>query len=187
MTDRRTGNDLHADAVRVLSTWAAPDDEQEALRRAYLAHLAANPDGVWRACPTAHVTASAIVLDDSGRQTALVLHRRLGLWVQPGGHLEPGDTSILAGAAREAGEETGLPALVFRAAPLQLSRHRAPCGVAETHLDMQFLATTSSDAAPVVSEESQDVRWFEVTALPAELAPGVARSVAAAAAALTRR
>jgi 8-oxo-dGTP pyrophosphatase MutT (NUDIX family) len=179
-------DDLHADAVRVLSAWSAPDAEQEALRLDYLAHLAANPDGVWRSCPTAHVTASAVVLDHSGRRTALVLHGRMGRWVQPGGHLEPGDTTLLAAAGREAGEETGLPALSLRDAPLLLSRHPAPCGAAETHLDVQYVATTSPHGVPVVSEESQDVRWFDVDGLPGGLAPGVARSVAAAAAALTR-
>lgn len=177
---------LHSDAVGLLSAWEAPDDDQEALRRAYLDHLADNPDGVWRTCPTAHVTASAIVLDPSGQRTALVLHGRIGLWVQPGGHCEPGDMSVAATAAREAREETGLPGLVVSGAPLRLSRHRAPCAVAEHHHDVQYLALAPASGVPVVSEESRDVRWFDVNDLPADLASGVAHGVAAAAAALAR-
>lgn len=177
---------LHADAVRLLSAWQAPNTDQEALRLAYLDHLADNPDGVWRTCPTAHVTASAIVLDPSGQRTALVLHGRIGLWVQPGGHCEPGDVSVSAAAIREAREETGLPGLVVGEAPLRLSRHRAPCAAAEHHHDVQYLALAPASGVPVVSAESRDVRWFDVTDLPADLASGVAHGVAAAAAALAR-
>ncbi len=172
--------DLHADAVRLLTAWTAPDAPQETLRLDYLAHLDAHPDGVWRSCRTAHLTAGAIVLDPSGTQTALVLHGRIGLWVQPGGHCEPGDQTFADAAGREAREETGLPGLQVRPDPVMLSRHPAPCGAAETHLDVQFLATASADCVPTVSEESHDVRWFPVDGLPGDLASGVAQSVRAA-------
>jgi 8-oxo-dGTP pyrophosphatase MutT (NUDIX family) len=177
-------NPLHTDAVAVLSAWESPDAAQEVLRLDYLAHLSANPDGVWRSCPTAHLTASTIVLDPSGRRTALVLHGRIGLWVQPGGHCEPDDGTVAAAAAREAREETGLGDLVVSAAPIRLSRHGAPCGVAEHHLDVQYLGITPATGVPVVSEESHDVRWFDVDHLPDDLASGVAFGVATAAAAL---
>ncbi len=54
-----------------------------------------------------HVTASAAVLSPDGLLTCLVLHRRLGLWVQPGGHLEADDMTLPLAAAREVEEETG--------------------------------------------------------------------------------
>ena len=55
-----------------------------------------------------HVTASGLVLSPDGSSVLLVLHRRLGRWLQPGGHLEPGDPDIAAAARREVREETGL-------------------------------------------------------------------------------
>jgi 8-oxo-dGTP pyrophosphatase MutT (NUDIX family) len=176
---------LHADAVAVLSSWTAPDAAQEGLRRAYLAHLERHPDGMWRTCRPAHVTAGTIVLDSQGERTALVLHRRIGLWVQPGGHCEAHDTSLAGVAEREAREETGLAGLTVRPVPVVLSQHRAPCG-AELHLDVQYVGTAADDSIPVVSEESHDVRWFPVTALPAALASGVADNIAAAVDALRR-
>ena len=178
--------DLHTDAVRLLTAWSAPGPEQDQLRRDYLEHLAGNPDGVWRSCAPAHLTAGAVILDPSGHRTALVLHGRINLWVQPGGHCEPGDHSVAAAAHREAEEETGLAGLEMSPEPILLSRHRAPCAVADTHLDVQFLATAPPDGEPVVSEESHDVRWFPVTDLPRELALGVEHSVAAAVAAQSR-
>lgn len=124
-----------------------------------------------------HFTASAIVLSPDAAQTCLVLHRKLRLWVQPGGHFEPGDVSLQLAAAREATEETGLTGEVLRS-PVLLSRHGAPCnpGVVDWHLDLQFaLIAQRQDVA--VSDESLDVAWFPVDALPAELASGVPESV----------
>jgi 8-oxo-dGTP pyrophosphatase MutT (NUDIX family) len=176
---------LHASAVAMLTAWRAPDTDQEALRRDFLGHLARHPDGVWRTCRPAHLTASAIVVDPTGTLTLLVLHGRIGLWVQPGGHCEPGDTSIAGVAAREVSEETGLLDVAVSLMPLLLSRHRAPCG-AESHLDVQYVAVAPADATPVASAESHDVRWFPVADLPRDLASGVASGVASAVAALHR-
>lgn len=53
-----------------------------------------------------HATASAIVLDDTGR-VLLVEHRKAGVWLYPGGHVEPDETPAEA-AVREVAEETGL-------------------------------------------------------------------------------
>jgi hypothetical protein len=59
-----------------------------------------------------------------------------------------------------------------------LSRHRAPCRPeVDWHLDVQHVLVAADDAAPVVSPESNDVRWWDVDALPAELAPGVTENV----------
>lgn len=52
-----------------------------------------------------HVTGSAIIVGQRG--VVLHRHKRLGLWLQPGGHIEPGETPWEA-ALREAQEETGL-------------------------------------------------------------------------------
>lgn len=172
---------LHADALAVLTGWAAPDAGQDSLRRDYLSHLRGNPDGLWRSCVPAHITAGGIVVNPAVSATLLVLHGRIGQWVQPGGHCEPGDVSLSAAAAREVREETGLAELSIGPAPLVLSRHRAPCATgADWHLDVQYAVTVPDAAIPTVSDESHDVRWFAVDALPDNLADGVADSVAAA-------
>ncbi|MGW0228875.1 NUDIX hydrolase [Actinopolymorpha singaporensis] len=176
-TDRASS--LHADAVRVLSAWQPPTPEQATLRQDYLDHLAARPDGVWRACTPAHVTAGMVVVDPTAEHVLLVLHGRIQLWVQPGGHCEESDVSLAAAATREAVEETGVADLRVGEQPLLLSRHGAPC-LADTHLDVQYLGIAPYGATPVVSAESADVRWFGVDELPDDLASGVADSVAAA-------
>jgi 8-oxo-dGTP pyrophosphatase MutT (NUDIX family) len=136
----------------------------------------------------AHLTASGIVLTADGTQTCLVLHGRLRLWVQPGGHLEPGDSSLAGAAAREVWEETGVRGVV-RPRPLHLSRHRAPCrpDVVDWHLDVQHLVLVPEATTPQVSDESVDVRWWRTDALPEAMAPGVDVNVAMACAFIRRR
>jgi len=146
-----------------------------ALLPGYLATLE-HPDALQKAHGPAHLTASGVVLDPAGAQVLLVLHRRVGLWLQPGGHVEEADETLAAGALREATEETGLAGLTVDRVPVALDRHPAPCW-ADEHLDVQFLVRAPGLAAPVVSAESLDVRWWPVDALPVQrvdLAPLVA-------------
>ena len=54
-----------------------------------------------------HITASAIVVSEAGDKVALHMHKRLNMWLQPGGHIDAGE-SVDQAALREAREETGL-------------------------------------------------------------------------------
>ena len=104
-----------------------------------------------------HVTASAIVTGRRG--VVLHLHKRLALWLQPGGHIEPGETPWQA-AVREAEEETGLTVRHPDAGPrlVNVDVHPGPRG--HTHLDLRYLLMADdADPAPPPGE-SQDVRWF---------------------------
>jgi coenzyme F420-0:L-glutamate ligase len=173
---------VHADAVEVITALQPESTADAALRQAFLSFLAARPDAMWRSCAPGHLTASALVLDPSRQAVLLTLHPRVGLWLQLGGHCEPGDHTLLDAAAREAREESGIGALSFDPAPLRLDVHPITCslGVATRHLDVQFLAVAPEGAEPVISDESLDLRWFGFDDLPADVSPELPALVAAA-------
>lgn len=173
---------LHEDVTRQLCGWSAPNAAQEGLRAGYLAHLAAHPDAIWKQGPPAHLTASCLVLDPAGARALLTLHRKARAWFQFGGHFEPGDADAHATAQREAREESGMVTLVARPDLVQLDRHRlvGAFGRCREHLDLRFVAVADVDAAPEVSQESLDVRWWPVDSLPEQTRHDLEPLVAAA-------
>ncbi|MFG3583871.1 NUDIX hydrolase [Streptomyces sp. NPDC047990] len=166
---------LHDDAVLVLKAY----EGQEELRQVYLDHLSAHPDGMWKACTAGHVTASALVLDPEAGRVLLTLHRKLRMWLQMGGHCEPGDPTLTSAALREAGEESGIEGLtLLPGGPVRLDRHAipAPCN---WHLDVQYAALAPAGSTAAVSDESLDVRWFGYDEVAAVADASVVRLVEA--------
>lgn len=106
-----------------------------------------------------HVTASAIVVSDAGDKVALHLHKRLGIWLQPGGHIEPGET-VAEAALREAHEEIGVPVRHHRDGGLfvHVDVHPGPRG--HTHHDLRFLVRAAEVEPRPGAGESPDVAWF---------------------------
>lgn len=161
---------LDEDLRALLAGWSAPTDAQERLRQDYLAHLEVHEDASAKAGPPAHFTASCLVVDEAGEQVLLTLHRKVGRWLQFGGHIEASDASVADAALREAVEESGLPSgsLALRPGLAQLDRHALGSGFTRCteHLDLRWIAVAAAGSQPVVSEESLDVAWWPVDALP---------------------
>jgi 8-oxo-dGTP pyrophosphatase MutT (NUDIX family) len=172
----------HTAALTALRDWLPPSAEQAALRDRYVDHLVAHPDGLTRACVPDHLTASTLVLSADGNAVLLTLHAKAHRWFQFGGHVEPGDATLADAALREATEESGVAGLVFDRTPVQLSEHEVPfCGPTGDvhHLDVRFVAVAPDGADHSVSDESLDVRWWPVEAVP-ELEPELQELVALA-------
>jgi 8-oxo-dGTP pyrophosphatase MutT (NUDIX family) len=187
--DSAAYENLRADARAQLQAWDPPDSAQAALCADFLDALARDADAMSRNGPPAHVTAGVIVLDPQLTSVLLTHHRKAGAWFQFGGHLEPGDSTVAAGAAREAREESGLTDLALHPDIVHLDRHALPAtfGRCREHLDIRFAAVAPEGAAPTVSTESLDVRWWPVDALPPGAAVDLRPLIAAAVVALGPR
>ena len=118
-------------------------------------------DGLERPCDEhadkVHVTASAILVSDDRTRVLLHKHKRLGIWLQPGGHIDAGESPWVA-AEREAREETGLPAVLVSPELIHVDVHPGPRG--HTHLDLRYLVEAPLVAPSPPEGESQDVQWF---------------------------
>ncbi len=165
-----------------------PADEAESRhRQLILEFVGRHPDPFDRSIPEGHLTGSAFVLSADGARALLLHHRKLGRWLQPGGHAEPGETSGEAVALRETREETGLHDLALHPAaprPLDLDVHLIPARPGEPaheHLDLRYLAVAGTDALRRAPLEAADLRWFGWAELGSiDLDPGLRRGLAKA-------
>jgi len=141
-----------------------PLDERErtSIER-FLAELDRLGDPLSQEADPIHVTGSAIVVGPRG--VLLLKHRRLGIWLQPGGHVDAGEMPWEA-SLREAREETGLDVafagpLDADGVPLLIHVDVHAGGRGHTHLDTRYLLD-GGDADPNPPEhESQEIAWFD--------------------------
>ena len=110
-----------------------------------------------------HITGSAWVVDPAGERTLLTHHKKLGRWLQLGGHSD-GDHDTWRVAQREAEEESGLVVTLHDEAIFDLDVHAIPARKDDPehwHFDVRF-AFRALDTRYSVSEESNDLAWVPV-------------------------
>jgi 8-oxo-dGTP pyrophosphatase MutT (NUDIX family) len=144
----------------------APEDEAERGFRARMLTLLEEPEPFSRSSFTpGHFTASAFVLDPERRAVLLILHAKLHRWLQPGGHVNPEDTDILAAARREVLEEVGLDDLPLdHEGIFDLDIHPIPAIKAEPpheHFDVRFLFRAPS-LAHAAGSDARASRWVNL-------------------------
>jgi 8-oxo-dGTP pyrophosphatase MutT (NUDIX family) len=144
---------------------ASSGDEALALART-IAFVDAHPDCLLRSCAPGHLTGSAWIVSPDRRRTLLTLHRKLGKWLQLGGHAD-GQADLLAVALREAREESGLSRLaVVGPGIFDVDRHWIPGPDGEPghwHHDLRFMLEADPAEPLTLSDESRALAWVEVS------------------------
>jgi 8-oxo-dGTP pyrophosphatase MutT (NUDIX family) len=156
-TDRRPRTALVEGARDEVEFHWAADRREERSRTRILDALARLPRPFDKGADLEHVTGSAVVVGRRG--TVLHRHKRLGRWLQPGGHLEPGEGPWDA-ALRESQEETGLSLHHPLEGPrlLHLDVHEAAEG--HIHLDFRYLLLAPDEEPTPPPGESPEARWY---------------------------
>lgn len=154
--------------LRLLSEYAARYPAERVCVSRFEAFVQSHPDCFSRTLASGHVTGSAWLVDRSGTRVLLTHHRKLGMWVQLGGHAD-GNPDVQAVALAEAREESGLPDLQLVAATaFDVDIHRIPARRTEPaheHYDVRFALRATGSQRFRVSAESHDLAWVPVDRL----------------------
>ena len=117
-----------------------------------------------------HFTASAFVFDPGESRILLIHHAKLGRWLQPGGHIDPGDGDVIEAVRRELMEEAGQDQLDRIGEGLfDVDVHEIPArkqDPAHEHFDLRFLFR-AADERLQAGDDALDARWVPVEEIAA--------------------
>ena len=161
---------LSAGVHRLVAELVPRSEREQEMQADFAATFADDLGPVSRDSGPHHATASSVVFDESLTRALLVFHGKGRFWVQPGGHMEDGDASVTDAALRELREETGIAATPTTPLVYDLDHHSlsSSFGRCASHYDIGIAMIADPELALTVSDESTDVRWWPVDALPAE-------------------
>ena len=152
----------------ILESYEPWNAAQAATRARMLAFVDEHPaDAHLRTLLVGHLTASALLVDARRERALLTFHKKLGRWLQLGGHCD-GDANLPGVALRECHEESGIEQLAVDPRPIDLDIHVIPARQDEPehlHLDTRFLVIAAEGEVEKLSDESLALRWFTLREL----------------------
>lgn len=147
----------------LLSRFTAIDEHEQGSLQFIQEFVRKQPEYWSRRTLEGHLTASAWVTNKDHTKAVLLHHGKLDIWVQPGGHIDDEDESLVKASMREAAEETGLSSFKLVGDGIfDVDVHAIPERKGEprhNHLDVRFWFTVEDEALSI-SEESNDLCWL---------------------------
>ena len=147
----------------MLESYLPSSKEEKDYKERMLDFILENENCFERSLDKGHITASAWLVNSDESHALLMLHTKLGLWVQLGGHCD-GDFDPLKVAIKEAKEESGINKII----PIQdkifdIDIHLIPESKNEKahyHYDVRFLLKIESSEEIKSNRESKELRWI---------------------------
>jgi 8-oxo-dGTP pyrophosphatase MutT (NUDIX family) len=153
--------------LRLLDEYAFRYPEESATARTFVAFVEDHERCFERDLWAGHVTGSAWLVNRAGTHVLLTHHRKLGRWLQLGGHSD-GDPDTLGVSIREAEEESGLQVTALSEEIFDIDIHEIPARRADPahfHFDVRFALRTAGGDQFAVSDESLDLAWVPIDQL----------------------
>jgi 8-oxo-dGTP pyrophosphatase MutT (NUDIX family) len=147
-----------------------PWNEQEKEDKKELLRVLTQPGIFLRENRTAHMTASAWVVNPAGDKVLMVYHNIYHSWSWMGGHAD-GETDLLSVAVREVKEESGISHVrplsndIFSLEILTVDGHEKKGVYVPSHLHLNvtyLLEADEDDALSVKPDENSGVAWFSL-------------------------
>lgn len=139
--------------------------------------------------PEGHICGSGVIISPDLSQILMVLHKKLGIWVVPGGHYDLVDSDPADTALRETEEETGYHSLqihpwhTIHGIPLDIDTHPIPASPknnegAHVHYDFRYaLVMTDEQPMNIQTEELLGFQWIPIEEVDplSSIAPAVSK------------
>lgn len=120
-----------------------------------------------------HIVANALIINDK-KEVLTIFHNKLKMYIQPGGHVDNTDHSVLDATLREVREETGLDSLVLdpwhieNEIPIFIESHLIPENLKKDekehyHHDFMYVFRTENDDIKLQLEEVSDFKWIKIS------------------------
>lgn len=142
-------------------SWIAPEEIQYSQQMLTL-WREEGKKSLYRECRPAHFTASALVVSPDRTKLLLLFHKKLQIWIQPGGHAD-GEKNLQLVAQREISEETGLHAMPLGDSLIAVDWHEIPQNAREDahfHADCTYAFCAEGWDLNVALDEAEAARWL---------------------------
>lgn len=172
-----------SETLGLLRQHRAFDADEMAFLARTIAFVEQNEQFWQRSTLAGHLTGSAWILSADGASALLLHHAKLDRWLQPGGHVDESDASLLETARREAMEECGLQSITL-ISPLifDLDVHEIPERKQEPahfHYDLRFLFSVPEGAEITRNLlETKGISWVSLRELCLKTTPNSIRRMA---------
>ena len=151
--------------LELLTNFTPLNNYEASLQKRYIDFVKNTPTAFDRTHLAGHVTGSAWLMDTSLSRVLMTHHKKLGKWLQLGGHSD-GNSDTLEVSLREAREESGFQNIIALSKNIMgLDIHEIPARGHEPthfHYDATFTLQVVGNEKFIVSEESHDLAWVKI-------------------------